>query len=390
MKRILGPAFLLFMGMVAWYSPYWEVSTQSFWYGLSLVCRSILQCFTPFLVVCMVGGRLLQSVRSFWRVGVIMLPAIVISNFCLIWIPYLFYTFYPPQIPQFVLDTRALIGSLSSPFHPLFTCRDALLFCLFLAVVAYFCRTRYETLLIKAGQLLERIGQMALKVIVIFFLPPILFGAAVKLRVDDMLPFLIDTAGAPYMESIQITLILLMITWLAISRGSIYKVADHMQGLTPSLGVAFISMSSMITLPILGAYLRKVVKHPKLIDLTLPPLSNVHSFGSAIISGSTGLLILTTLGGAFPTPLQYLGFAISFVMAKFCMVALPGGITIIMLPLLERHFGFTAEMGSLLLIIDLMTDCIVTVMNVLGNGALAIIIDTLYDCIYIKRKGENG
>ena len=58
---------------------------------------------------------------------------------------------------------------------------------------------------------------------------------------------------------------------------------------------------------------------------------------------------------------------------------------IVMLPILESHLGFNAQMMSLITALYILFDPVITCANVLGNGGFAMVIDRLV--AGLKKKG---
>jgi Na+/H+-dicarboxylate symporter len=69
-----------------------------------------------------------------------------------------------------------------------------------------------------------------------------------------------------------------------------------------------------------------------------------------------------------------LSFTLFFMIAKFYIPGVPSGTIIVMLPILEKYLGFTAEMSAFILAIYILFDPIATAGNVLGNSALVIML----------------
>ena len=76
-----------------------------------------------------------------------------------------------------------------------------------------------------------------------------------------------------------------------------------------------------------------------------------------------------------PSLLNYMIFALYFVLAKFSVAAVPGGGILVMLPILEKYLGFNSDMMSLITALYILFDPVITCANVLGNGAFAKMID---------------
>lgn len=66
-------------------------------------------------------------------------------------------------------------------------------------------------------------------------------------------------------------------------------------------------------------------------------------------------------------------------MAKFSVAAIPGGIIIVMLPILQDHLGFNTDMMSLITALYILFDPIITCANVLGNGTFSKLIDRIME-----------
>jgi Na+/H+-dicarboxylate symporter len=86
-----------------------------------------------------------------------------------------------------------------------------------------------------------------------------------------------------------------------------------------------------------------------------------------------------------PTFISYLTFACYFVLAKFSVAAIPGGGIIVMLPILENHLGFTAEMSSLITALYILFDPIITTANISGNGSFAMLINKISSLQFFKK-----
>jgi Na+/H+-dicarboxylate symporter len=89
------------------------------------------------------------------------------------------------------------------------------------------------------------------------------------------------------------------------------------------------------------------------------------------------IVILFSFGRGFPDLLSYLLFALHFVIAKFAVAAVPAGGILVMLPILEKHLGFSGDMLGLITAIYVMFDSLITGCNVAGNGSFSILFDKI-------------
>ncbi|OYV47970.1 MAG: hypothetical protein B7X06_02240 [Verrucomicrobia bacterium 21-51-4] len=89
--------------------------------------------------------------------------------------------------------------------------------------------------------------------------------------------------------------------------------------------------------------------------------------------------MLKSFGMAAPDFAHYFVFAAYFVVAKFSAAGVPGGLTIVLFPVLESCLGFSGEMLSMIMALNLLFDAELTSANILGNGAFALWINKLYE-----------
>ena len=145
----------------------------------------------------------------------------------------------------------------------------------------------------------------------------------------------------------------------------------------PAAITGFSTMSSAAAMPltILGA--EENAKDPTLVRSVIPATVNIHLVGDCFAIPIFALAVLKNYGVADPSVSTYLVFAFYFVLAKFSVAAVPGGGILVMLPILEAHLGFNAEMMSLITALYILFDPVITSANVLGNGGFAQVIGKL-------------
>ena len=69
----------------------------------------------------------------------------------------------------------------------------------------------------------------------------------------------------------------------------------------------------------------------------------------------------------------YLIFCLYFVLNKFAVAAVPGGGILVMMPVLQQYLGFNDEMLSLIMMLYILFDSLITTANVMGNNVFAIL-----------------
>jgi len=159
--------------------------------------------------------------------------------------------------------------------------------------------------------------------------------------------------------------------------GNIKDIKTSLANVLPSGLVALSTMSSVATLPVTLEAAEKNTKNKAIAEIVIPAATNIHHVGDSI---AVPILIAAVFAINGFDPMNYptfLIFAAYYMVAKFGVASVPGGEIIVILPILEAHFGFTDSMGGLLTTLYILSDPFITVTNVLSNGAFAILMDKL-------------
>jgi hypothetical protein len=151
----------------------------------------------------------------------------------------------------------------------------------------------------------------------------------------------------------------------------------NLRNMIPPAIAGFGSMSSAATMPLTILATEKNTNNPSLTRLVIPSTVNIHLIGDCFSIPIFAFAVMKNFGMPEPAFTAYFIFALYFVLAKFSVAAIPGGGILVMLPLLESHFGFTAEMASLITALYILFDPVITCANVCGNGGFAMMINKL-------------
>jgi Na+/H+-dicarboxylate symporter len=377
---ILGVALII----ILFVAPQLDENTLRFAYSVSLLMRSLLQFVCPFLIISIMGKQILEASDMFWKALGLLFPLVFVCNFFLMNVPYFLVSYFFSGVIPIPFSSEPLLPIFTFTFHPTFTVLHALYGCVVLALFSPFLKRYFSPLHNFMSQVFQAGCSFFMGIIYYFIMPGLLIGSVIKLQADHLMETLCSHGLYFYLQSLQYAFVWIILLWLVATNFSFQKIFTIFEKLGKVVSIAFISMSSLLTLPFLLDVIKPYLKRPKLASITLPILSNIHSVGCAIITGCTILLLFKLFNKPYPPFENYICFAFMFTCVKFTNVALPGAAVILMLPLLEKYLGFTVEMSYLLLIIDLLTDSIVTVLNVLGNGAMVMIVDSIYDVIEKK------
>lgn len=141
----------------------------------------------------------------------------------------------------------------------------------------------------------------------------------------------------------------------------------------------FSTISSAVTMPLTIAATEKNLKNKEYAGLVIPTTVNIHMIGHGLSIPITSLSILMLTGHDLPSLASFSMFVMYFCIAKFSASAVPGGGIIVILPILQSQLGFSPEMCSIIVMLDILQDAILTSANVMGNGAFAMISYRIYN-----------
>lgn len=208
-------------------------------------------------------------------------------------------------------------------------------------------------------------------------LPIFILGFILKLSHEGQLqPILKNYAHMFGIILTALTLYILVMYGLAVRfKASAWR--QCLRNVFPSAVAGFSTMSSAATMPVTLYAAEKNTHGNKMVEAIIPATVNIHLLGDSIGVPIMVMVVIAAFGHPpmdFSTYLLFTGY---FLMTKFAIAAIPGATIILMVPVLEAHFGFTAEMSALITSIYILFDPVITAANVTGNGAFAILFTNL-------------
>ncbi|MBN9413500.1 MAG: cation:dicarboxylase symporter family transporter, partial [Candidatus Paracaedimonas acanthamoebae] len=156
------------------------------------------------------------------------------------------------------------------------------------------------------------------------------------------------------------------------------EIVRQVKNIWPVGVIAFTSSSSAATMPFTISAVEKSVKNRSFASLIIPATTNIQQIGDCIANVFFGLLILKQFGFSFPEINTWLPFMTVYVLARFTTAGMIGGAIFILIPIYEKYLGFTPEMSSVLLALNILLDPIITSSNVMANGALCVIFERVW------------
>jgi len=145
------------------------------------------------------------------------------------------------------------------------------------------------------------------------------------------------------------------------------------RAIAPAQVVGFSSRSSLATLPaMIEAGKMQLGLPAAATGFVLPLAVSTFKLG-ATIAITTSSLFLARLYGVTITPAQVASIAMSAVLLSFSVPGIPGGVLLVMVPVLAS-VGIPAEGVGILLAVDVIPDMFRTVTNVTADMVAAVIV----------------
>jgi Na+/H+-dicarboxylate symporter len=236
----------------------------------------------------------------------------------------------------------------------------------------------------KINKLAERIS-IKLEVIIsivlkwfTFLIPLFISGFIAKLQYEGIVSLVIRDYSLIFIIIALAQFIYILLAYFLLSNYKVQGLLTSIKNMLPAAISGFSTMSSAASMPltIMGAE-----NNAKLKDLArsvIPATVNIHLVGDCFATPILAYAVLKNYSMIEPSLINYAIFTFYFILAKFSVAAVPGGGIIVMLPVLEAHLGFNAEMMSLITALYILFDPVITCVNILGNGAFAKLMDKLW------------
>lgn len=347
-------------------------------YAISLTLKNTLVFILPVLIFSFVFSCLMNLGQGAILYIILLVSCVFISNLCALTVG---YTSFNIGMHFFHLTPATL--SIPNPLLPAwqFTLpkllsNDIALIVGFITGI-YFSR-RPNTYADLLGKWLNQKANAFLKNIFIPTLPVFIFGFVCKLAHDQVIQKSINIYG-PILLLILATQWIYLLSWyFAAARFNIKKMAYYLKNVLPATLTGFSTISSAASMPVLLLATKKNLADDAQAEMLVPTIINIHTLGSAIGLTILALATLVTFQQPLPSVPEFFIFAFFTALAKFAVAAVPGGVVIVMTPIMETYLGFSGEMSGLVTAIYLMLDPFGTAANVTGNGVFPLIFSKLY------------
>ncbi|MDR1254728.1 MAG: dicarboxylate/amino acid:cation symporter [Puniceicoccales bacterium] len=380
MKKFIMPIIFLFaLILPALYGHLLPDAITSFFYALSLTIKECIIFVLPLVIFSLLYTSLGRIGVGSLRFLIFIAPLICFSNFINTLLSYLLSSCCIKigllSVIPFVQQNHSSVIPLFSFSLPPIVSNDLALLAGILGGIA--------SSLMKSHKLHAKVSMIAEKFMKYFFrlliplMPLFIFGTALKLNHDEMIGLILSK----YLVVMEIFVFsaygYVLLQLLVLSGFRFGHWIDYLKNLLPAVVTGFGSMSSAAALPLSIKAAAANLQNKDNAAIIVPLSVNVHLVGDCFFIPFVAVAILTSFSQELPNISTYLVFAVYFVMAKFAVAAVPGGGILVMLPILQNHLGFNADMLGLITALYVLFDSFITACNVMGNGSLAIIFDKI-------------
>jgi Na+/H+-dicarboxylate symporter len=361
--------------------PMLPVEVQSFLYFLSIALQDLLKFALPFIIFSLILSSLVHLKGGAIKLILVLLPLLCISNFIGIWLGYLAGDVIVNKASLSLLteiSTRSLQPTWEFTLPKLVTTKSGMLAALVFGLLstAYFPKQGQEI-----ATRLSRITAFILNKMVLPSLPFMILGIVIKMQYDDMLEEIVHNYAYIFMTVALVQVGYLLSVYIIAAKFKTSVWVAYVKNMISPLITAFSTLSSAVTMPLTLIATRKNVHDPDVVNFVIPSTVNFHLIGDCIAMPIFAMAIMVSFGYELPTASEYFIFSLYYLIARFSAAAIPGGGALILMPLLETQFGFTADMLGLIPTLNLAFDPMITAMNVFGNGVFAIIFAKVYHMV---------
>lgn len=352
---------------------------KSFLYSISLTMKNILVFLLPFIIFSFLANSLISLGRNAIVFIALLMVMVSTSNFVAIMTGYTmgatFVPFFNIEMPVPPADTQALKTIFDLAFPKIIANEPAIIAGVIIGLFFAFKPNIYATKIIHKC---NHVSSIFLKKIFLPVLPVFILGFVFKLEHDHMLTTVLTTYGSVLFLVVGTQLFYTSFYYLLAVNFSLSKFITSVKNMLPATITAFSTISSAATMPVTIMCSEKNLNNINMARTVIPSTANIHTVGSAL--GLTILCMATMQAfyGGIPNLGDFIEFALFYTIAKYAVAGIPGGVVIVVSPLMESYLGFSPEMVGLITAVYLLFDPFGTATNVTCNGAFAMLFARIY------------
>ncbi len=367
---------IIVMSIAGLLEPHIPLNIKGFIYGISLSIKSILFFLLPGLIFLLLFKTASTLAKGATKLIFIILGFVILSNCISTFSSYgIGKALHKCNISLQMPDHTNELTSLWHLQLPTFLSNSmSLLMGLITGIIAAIVKHPLISKLHKiADSMISR-----LLTFFIWIIPFFILGFIIKLAHDKILSSLLKEYAFIFIVIATAQIGYVTLLYLIVNKFNLKKSIESIKNMLPAALVGLGSMSSAAAMPLTLIGAGKNGKNPDVAKSCIPATVNIHLIGDCLAIPIFAFAVLKNFSIAEPSFIQYSLFALFFVLAKFSVAAIPGGGIIVMLPILEGHLGFTSPMMSLITALYILFDPVITMVNILGNGAFAQFVDRFF------------
>lgn len=360
-----------------------SLDIKMFSYNLSLSLKQVLLMVLPFVIFSFVSSCLLSFQTGVVRIVFLLVSCVFLSNLITIYFGYgvgnLSNYFFDMKESIHISD-KSIMQAVWALDFPLFIENKHGLILGFLFGIFFTYKPNEKVKLF--AKKCNKYAHKFLEKVFIPILPIFILGFIFKLEQDQLLGTALFALGPVFFVVVGAHFLWITLTYIVYNKFNFSKAFACMKNVLPATITGFSTISSAASLPVL-ILCSENNADPEIVDTVLPASINIHTLGSAI--GVTVLAV--TIAEMFNIHITFLDFVIFsfyYALAKFSVAAVPGGVIVVVTPLLEQYLGFTPGMTGLITAMYMLFDPFGTAANVTGNGSFVIMFDKLLKKFNLK------
>ena len=237
-------------------------------------------------------------------------------------------------------------------------------------------------------EVLDELNGVIMKIVksfVVPLLPLFIFGTFLNLGMNENFGSTMAAFGSVLVLSILMTLIILILQYLAAGAIAGRNPFVAMKNMMPAYFTALGTSSSAATIPVTYNSTLKNKVDEDVAGFIVPLCATIHLSGS-MMKIMLYALAVVFMGGLDVTPGQVIGFIFLLGIMMIAAPGVPGGAIMAAVGLLQANLGFDESMVSLMIAAYIVVDSFGTAANVTGDGAIAMVINKF---AHGKIKGQS-
>jgi Na+/H+-dicarboxylate symporter len=349
-------------------------SSISFMYTISSMLKEILMTILPIMIFSYIFAALLSLERTAPMLIIFILVLVTISNALASFTAYFTSIAVLPLIALDQTTNIVINEGIITYFTlgiPQIISSDKVMFAAM--ILGLFFSSYKVPFVFKLSNQLQKIVSTFLEKCFIPVLPLYILGFVLKMHREGSLSILFKNYAQVFILICVLMTIYISLMYLIANKFSFSKFKQSIRQMFAAGLTGFSTISSAVTVPLSIAATEVNIKDSQFAKLIIPATVNIHMMGHGLSIPISSLTILLLSGMPLPSLETFAVFVVYFCIAKFSATGVPGGGIIVILPILQSQLGFTPEMASIIIMLDILQDAVLTAANVMGNGAFAMI-----------------